>query len=216
MMALLRVLTLLVSVSATTGDCFATSWACHVIDDSSRGADGIKLADIDGDALLDIATGWEEGGVTRAYLNPGPADSGEPWSAVTVGHTTSVEDAVWADLDADGATDIVTCCEGDTRTMFVNWAPTDKDRLLSASAWRQEEIPATKDRMQWMYARPVDVDGHNGIDLIAGGKNRDAQLGWLESPPDPCHMEDWRWHPISEAGWIMSILPCDMAHPARV
>ncbi len=207
---------LLVSLSATTGDCLATSWACHVIDGSSRGADGVKLADVNGDGLPDIATGWEEGGVTRAYLNPGPSDSAKPWPAVTVGRTTSVEDASWADLDADGATDIVTCCEGDTRTMFVHWAPADKDRLLSAPAWRQEEIPATKDRMQWMYARPVDVDGRNGIDLVAGGKNRDAQLGWLESPADPRRMADWRWHPISEAGWIMSILLSDMDHDGDV
>jgi hypothetical protein len=70
--------------------------------------------------------------------------------------------------------------------------------------------------MQWMYARPVDVDGRNGIDLVAGGKNRDAQLGWLESPADPRRMADWRWHPISEAGWIMSILLSDMDHDGDV
>ena len=48
-------------------------WARHTIDDSSKGADGIRLADINGDGLPDIATGWEEGGIVRAYLHPGKA-----------------------------------------------------------------------------------------------------------------------------------------------
>ena len=54
-------------------------WAYHVIDDTSRGADGVKLADVNGDGLMDIVTGWEEGGVTRVYLHPGPAKAKERW-----------------------------------------------------------------------------------------------------------------------------------------
>lgn len=64
-------------------------WKSHIIDDSSQGADGVKLADVDGDGTLDIAVGWEEGGVTRVYLNPGPKDSKSQWPAVTVGKTPS-------------------------------------------------------------------------------------------------------------------------------
>jgi len=32
-------------------------WALHVIADTSRGADGAKLADVNGDGLMDITTG---------------------------------------------------------------------------------------------------------------------------------------------------------------
>ncbi len=32
-------------------------WALHVIDDTSRGANGAKLADVNGDGLMDITTG---------------------------------------------------------------------------------------------------------------------------------------------------------------
>ena len=46
-------------------------WALHTIDNTSKGADGIRLEDVNGDGLLDIATGWEEGGVVRAYVHPG-------------------------------------------------------------------------------------------------------------------------------------------------
>jgi len=42
-----------------------TPWARWVVDDSSKGADGVRLGDVNGDGLCDIVTGWEEGGVTR-------------------------------------------------------------------------------------------------------------------------------------------------------
>lgn len=54
-------------------------WKCHIIDDTSRGADGVKLADVNRDGLMDIATGWEEKGLTRVYLNPGPGKVKEKW-----------------------------------------------------------------------------------------------------------------------------------------
>jgi hypothetical protein len=41
-------------------------WKRHVIDDASRGCDGARFMDIDGDGLLDCVTGWEEGGQVRA------------------------------------------------------------------------------------------------------------------------------------------------------
>ena len=61
---------LLVTTHAVAGQRGAP-WRLNVIDDTSRGADGVKLADVNGDGLPDIATGWEEGGVTRVYVNPG-------------------------------------------------------------------------------------------------------------------------------------------------
>ncbi len=202
--------TILLLLVATSTCGLADGWRRHAIDDSSRGADGVKLADVNGDGLADITTGWEEGGITRVYLHPDAAKVTSRWPVVTVGRTPAVEDAVWADLDSDGAVHVVTCCEGNTRSLFVHWAPGEKTDLLSAEAWRQEAIPAAKDRMQWMFAQPLDVDGRHGIDLVAGGKGQDAQLGWLESPADPRRLDDWRWHPICAVGWIMSIVRSDM------
>src|SRR5689334_14215647 len=75
------------------------AWPMHVIDDKSKGPDGVKLADANGDGLLDIATGFEQGGVTRVFLHPGPAKVREPWPKVTVGKTPDAEDAVLVDLD---------------------------------------------------------------------------------------------------------------------
>ena len=186
------------------------AWKRHIIDGSSRGADGVRLADANGDGWLDIATGWEQGGTVRAYLNPGPAKAKEPWPAVTVGHMGNVEDAVFVDLDGDGAMDVVSSCEGKTRTLFVHWAPKQRERYLDSSAWRTEPFPASTNAMMWMFALPLQIDGKHGPDIVAGGKNRDAAIGWFEAPADARRLADWKWHELRPAGWIMSLVASDM------
>lgn len=199
------------NVQAAAAEIDGKPWTCHTIDDSSDGADGVKIADINADGLLDVTTGWEEGGVTRVYLNPGAAKVKEKWPAVTIGNTPSVEDAVFVDLDGDGAIDVVSSCEGDEKSMRVHWAPKMKEGLLEPERWKQEVIAASKVAdQQWMYAMPAQIDGQRGVDLVAGSKNKGAQVGWLESPENPRDLSAWKWHPIAPAGWIMSIWPVDM------
>ena len=112
------------------------AWQRHVIDNSSRGADGVRLADVNGDGMLDAVTGWEEGGVIRAYINPGPFAVTKSWPLVTVGSVKSPEDAVFVDLDGDGAMDVVSSCEGKTRTVFFHWAPKSVNQFLGANSSR--------------------------------------------------------------------------------
>ena len=107
----------------------------------------MRLADANGDGLLDIATGWEEAGLIRLYLNPGAAKAKQPWPNVTVGQVNSPEDAVLVDLDGDGALDIVSCCEGKTRSVFVHWSPGKRTMpgaagLLDGAAWTTSPVPA--------------------------------------------------------------------------
>ncbi len=184
-------------------------WKRHAIDDSSRGADGVRLADVNGDGLLDIATGWEEGGLVRVYLHPGHAQAREKWPSVTVGRVKSPEDAVFVDLDGDGAMDVVSSCEGDTKMIYVHWAPKEKSKYLDASAWTTAPIPATLGQM-WMHALPMQVDGKGGTDLIVGSKGPGACFGWLESPANPRDLAAWKLHRIGDAGWIMSLIATDM------
>lgn len=180
-------------------------WTRHTIDNSSRGADGVRLADANGDGLMDIATGWEEGGIVRLYINPGKDKSKEKWPTVTVGKAKNVEDAVMVDLDNDGAMDIVSSCEGKTKTMYVHWGPKDKTKLLDEDAWETEAIPATVGKQMWMYCLPMDVDRQRGTDLVIGSKGKGAAVGWLESPENPRDLKAWVYHKIRDAGWIMSL-----------
>ena len=119
-----------------------SQWKMHTIDDSSKGADGVRLADFNGDQRPDIVTGWEEGGLIRVYQNPGPKKSNQKWPCVTVGNVKSPEDAVFVDLDQDGNLDVISCCEGKNKSVFVHWAPSDKADYLDAEKWKTEPMPA--------------------------------------------------------------------------
>ena len=155
----------LLAVAITCSICCSASaepWRRHTIDRSSRGADGVRLADVNGDGLPDITTGWEEGGVVRVDVNPGPNRTKRSWPAVTVGRVASPEDAVFVDLDGDGATDVVSSCEGETKTVFVHWAPRDPQQYLDSNAWKTEAVACTAGESHWMYAVALQVDGAGG------------------------------------------------------
>jgi hypothetical protein len=208
-----RILALsLVAASLTLPNAGAT-WKRHTIDGPDQaagksGADGVRLADANDDGLMDITTGWEEGGAVRVYLNPGPEQAKSPWPAVTVGHAKSVEDAVFADLDDDGNLDVVSATEGKNRTVYVHWAP-NQSRYLDPKAWITQAIPATAGLQMWMFCLPANIDNSNGIDLVLGSKNDNAAIGWLESPAHPRDLDAWKYHRLHDAVWIMSICSMD-------
>lgn len=208
-LCLLFALTILSPVLADGPD-RGTPWPIHIIDDFSRGADGVKLFDLDGDGLLDLTTGWEEGGLTRIYRNPGPDRAKQPWPSLTVGKTPHVEDAAWIDLERNGISRaVVSCSEGKTRAIFVHWPPDEKP---FAQPWEQSVIPASKDRMMWMFAIPakLGLNTHGGEELVAAGKGPGAEIGWFRPMGEVRELSKYKWCPISPAGWIMSLYAIDM------
>ena len=171
----------------------AVPWKMHIVDNTSRGADGVRLKDVNNDGLLDIATGWEEGGVVRAYLHPGFRKTKQPWPHTEVGKVKSPEDAVFTDLDGDGHIDVVSCCEGRTRSVFFHWSPVN-DPQRKILPWRTTAVPATVSKQSWMFALPLQVDGV-GMDLVLGSKGEGATIGWLQSPENPRDSKAWKYHP---------------------
>ena len=190
------------------------SWRRHAIDAGNRelgkqGADGVRLADVNGDGRPDIVTGWEESGAVVVYLHPGPNDSTNPWPSVTVGTIKGVEDAVFADLDSDGAIDVVTCAEGQENKVSVHWAPTSRKAYLDRSSWNTQTFPASTG-YRWMFALPLDVNHDQRMDLVVGAKNKSAIVGWLENPPESRDVNQWQLHAMTECGWIMSLRASDI------
>ncbi|MEX2577740.1 MAG: VCBS repeat-containing protein [Verrucomicrobiales bacterium] len=188
-------------------------WKAHSIDprtEDARGADGVRLLDVNGDGLLDVASGWEEARQTRVYLHPGPERVTEPWPKVVVGRGFGPpEDAVFCDLDGNGAVDVISSSEGGK--IHVHWAPQDPDDYLEESAWSTEPFPAGFRRGSGMFVVPVQLDGRNGIDLVSGGKEKD--LVWFRSPEDPRDLDAWECHVISSEGddaWTMGIYAADL------
>lgn len=179
-------------------------WKMHTIDNSSRGADGVRLADLNNDSLPDLVTGWEEGGRISVYTNPGPKSSKDLWPATTVGEVKSPEDAVFADLDGDGHLDVVSCCESKTRTVFVHWGSSN------SAQWKTEAFPALEQKALWMFCTPMEIDRNHGTDLVLAAKGNGAQIGWLQAPENARDLSAWRWHPLAPVGWVMSIESVDM------
>jgi hypothetical protein len=201
---------LMALVAASTAFAADEPWRRHTIDDTSKGADGVRPADVNGDGLPDLAVAWEEGGIIRVYLHPGHAKVREAWPRVTVGKVRAPEDAVFVDLDGDGRTDVVSSCEKGTEAVFAHFAPPAAADYLDESKWRTEPFSVTERRTMWMWAVPMDVDGRHGTDLVVGSKTKDAMVGWLEAPAEARDMAAWKLHPLRKAGWIMNLVPLDL------
>ena len=188
------------------------AWPVHVIDSGLSGADGVRLIDVDDDGDLDLAVGWEQSGVSRLYLNPGPVPAVRGrWPAIDCGSAPNVEDAMPADVDGDGRFDVVSCTEGGHRRVMVHFAPTNGD-YTDSGAWTTVEFPENLagDR-RWMFVIALDVNEDGHLDLVAGGKSSDAKVAWFEAPAaNKRDLSAWRFHEMSNAGWIMSVIPQDM------
>lgn len=192
-------------------------WKRHVIDNSLKGADGVRFEDANGDGLQDIVTGWEQSGLVRIYFNPGKELVKSKWKYVTVGLAPNVEDAVLVDLDSDGSKDVISSCEGNTMKVNVHWAPAPGKNYSDSTLWKTEVFPATAGKFQWMFAVPQQIDGFNGVDLILAGKkdsNKFPQpyIGWLKAPKNPRNLADWEWIPLAKVSWVMSVLISDINH----
>ncbi|RMG38868.1 MAG: VCBS repeat-containing protein [Planctomycetota bacterium] len=193
-------------------------WRRHAIDASSRGADGVRLLDIDGDGDRDAVSAWEEGGLVRIYRHPPAAACRHPWPAVTVGRVGSPEDAVLVDLDRDGAVDAVSCCEGRTRSVFLHRAPAPATTpaYWNPRRWRTICPSATKDRGMWMFCEPVDVNGDGRSELFVGAKGAGAVIGCLQSPHRVWDPATWHFRELHRVGWVMSLIAADRDGDGRM
>ena len=158
------------------GSCFQR----HVIDASGSGADGVHLADINGDGFADVVSAWEESAELKLYLHPGPAvrNVPPPWPAVDVRggeNLASAEDAAFADLDADGIPDaVLSATEGDiaspNRRIRLHYR--DPAQPLDApAAWRGSVVGEDTPTERYMKVRAAQLDGAHGADIVAASRD---------------------------------------------
>ena len=183
-------------------------WKRHTIDNSSLGADGVRSADVNADGLPDLVCGWEQGGVSRIYLMQRKQGEHPAWLQIDAGQAPDVEDALFVDLDRDGAIDVVSSTEGDNRKVLIHWAPPAPQKYTDSSLWKTETL--FENHSRWMFALAMDVDGRHGLDVIVGGKGQDGVLGWLQCPADARDLSAWKFHKLTDVTWTMSIICRDM------
>ena len=184
-----------------------------MIDASSRGADGVRTADVNGDGIPDLVAGWEQGGLTRVYVGSRAHTEGPRWRAVTVGQSPDVEDAVFFDADDDG---VARRRHGHRRRLAQAPGP------LGAAAVAAT-LPRTSGR-----PRPSLLTALNGCSPSRWMSTASAASIW--SPVGRTSVRgsagsrvrrslatfrDWMFHRVSDVGWTMSLVVRDMNSDGR-
>jgi hypothetical protein len=201
-------------------------WTFHAIDDfqgrqmihrgpnSQGGADGIRLADINGDKLMDMIVGWEQSEMVRIYIHPGYERVRKVWPSVEIQPAASLEDANFGDMDSDGVVDALSAGDATAPGTGINihFAPSDPASYMDSEKWETVIPVDSQIRKSWLQVVPMQADGRHGLDILAGGK--ETSLFWFEAPENPRDAKGWKRHVLSnaaiEGGWTMTVLPVDI------
>ncbi len=142
--------------------------------EGSSGADGVVVADMDGDGILDAVSAWEQSGRVRLHLQR-PVGT---WNNRTIAEgadVAGVEDVVVGDLDTDGRMDVVAACESGRLT----W-------IRQGTSWRSSVIEASVGTGcgSWIDVEIGDINGDRLPDVVAACKEGDAvSIFYALNPP---------------------------------
>lgn len=174
-------------------------WPRHTIlhgGTALQGADGVDMADANGDGLLDLTSGWEQSARTTVHFHPGCAEARSVWPHVVLpGAVSGVEDAVFGDVDGDGRPDVVSAGSSGFR-LYVHFQ--------DPGGWTQITIAAATNVQRWLKSA-VLAPG----DIVAGGYSTGATIDRLTSST-PRVAASWTRTTLGQVGALYSLEPRDV------
>lgn len=211
------------ATTAQSPDGSYIAWAERLIDDEEnaggvpiRGADGLKMGDLDNDGHPDIVSVHEDSDHVRVAF--GAQDPGE-WFRLSLAEgdeAGAAEDVTLGDLNGDGFLDAVIACEEGHLLYLQN--PGGKVRGFR---WERVIPEATKNRGSWIRVFAADFNGDGRLEIVAANKgasegydpNQERPLtpiSWFEVPENPLDGAAWKEHELTRVKVPINSQPVDL------
>lgn len=205
------------------------AWREHIIDDESRagfplrGADGLQMADLDGDGHQDIISvhesddvydGTPEGHVRIAF---GTADPFR-WELVTLAQGAdagAAEDVAVGDINGDGHPDLVVACE----LAHLLYLENPGRNIRDPERWERLIPETASDRGSFIRVFIADLNADGQPEVITANKGAQDPTEARQSPRpvlffsprgDPLDDESWQEHTLIEFPWPINARPVDL------
>ena len=199
------------SLARPTSSGLYISWKEHRIDDEAsssiplRGADGLKVGRIDNDSYLDIVSVHEDSSHVRIAFGTSDPDT---WTSCTLGEGAEVaapEDISLADLNRDGALDIIVAAELEHIIYFQNPGETD----VRKCEWPRVIPDVTANRGSWIRVYAEDLNGDERLEVIAPNKGDQQPEGApipTNFPPRAISIFNIADEPLESFNWKESVV----------
>ena len=187
------------------------SWVEHLIDDQAlsggielRGADGLEMADLDGDGFLDIVSVHEDKNHIRLAFGSNDSDQWDSYTLAQGDWVEGVEDPALGDINGDGHIDILVAVEGGSIIYFEN--PGDQVRTMDN--WQSAVPTVSKGTGSWIKVYLADFNQDGKLEAVATNKSikmhagygsmevPESPVSWFEIPADPLDENAWIEHPM--------------------